>query len=468
MSNNGIPPLNDWQADNYPVIYDEGDSTTKYVKDGNKVAISGGGVESVTYAELVALIGSSGLTVGGQYLVTDFATKHYIVDGNDDKPAGNPIITGVTEPLIVTAVAVNKVDKVAKSTLYPQDIIYVDFDSANWTDDISFSDSGVIVSGWKGTIYFRHDTLQDNYTPYDFRNVKFRRWKTAVAAWSGATTYAKGEFAVQGNIIYLSLIDANLNNTPVLASDHWSHLLDLTKTEYYNNNPTSTNGIPSDTVFDDFKTFSEGAASATYALCCYSNHIEGFKDNETYDDTHATILCNNVCFLQDGDYYQIFRNKISYGSFGNTIGASFIDNNIDQLFTHNQFGGNFYFNIVGANFTRNCVGKTVNANTFDPNNNSNYYGAAFNDNKTGANFTGNLIGYSCFRNTFGISTQRNVMKQGFQMNATAHNSIQDVDFTSSTHVYGLYNCELFKRQDGTARLRYTDNSDVDTIVAAAA
>lgn len=47
MSNNGIPYLNDWQADNYPVIFDEGDEALKYVKTGNKIAVpgSGGGVE---------------------------------------------------------------------------------------------------------------------------------------------------------------------------------------------------------------------------------------------------------------------------------------------------------------------------------------------------------------------------------------------------------------------------------------
>lgn len=43
MSNNGIPPLNDWQADNYPIIYDEGNSKSYYVKSGNKIEITGGG-----------------------------------------------------------------------------------------------------------------------------------------------------------------------------------------------------------------------------------------------------------------------------------------------------------------------------------------------------------------------------------------------------------------------------------------
>lgn len=39
MSNNGIPPLDDWQADNYAVIYDEGADKLQYVKTGTKIDV---------------------------------------------------------------------------------------------------------------------------------------------------------------------------------------------------------------------------------------------------------------------------------------------------------------------------------------------------------------------------------------------------------------------------------------------
>ena len=57
MSNNGIPPLNDWQADNYPVIYDESESKLNYVKTGSKIEISTGGGSS--YLVYVALLTQS-------------------------------------------------------------------------------------------------------------------------------------------------------------------------------------------------------------------------------------------------------------------------------------------------------------------------------------------------------------------------------------------------------------------------
>lgn len=63
MSNNGIPPLNDYQSDNYPVIYDEGDETSYYVKSGNKHAITGGGSSYLVYVVSVSQTGTGDLTI---------------------------------------------------------------------------------------------------------------------------------------------------------------------------------------------------------------------------------------------------------------------------------------------------------------------------------------------------------------------------------------------------------------------
>lgn len=59
MSNNGIPPLNDWQADNYPVIYDEGADTLQYVKTGTKVDINTGGSSYLVYTALFTQTGTN-------------------------------------------------------------------------------------------------------------------------------------------------------------------------------------------------------------------------------------------------------------------------------------------------------------------------------------------------------------------------------------------------------------------------
>lgn len=114
-------------------------------------------------------ISNSTLKAGSYYHITDFATKHYMFDSAGVQYGTN---TGATEALIVFATSTNTLDKQAYSATHPKDIIYYDYDPNNWLTDLGFAQSGTIVPDFKGVIYFRHDTLQDNYMGYDFRNVR--------------------------------------------------------------------------------------------------------------------------------------------------------------------------------------------------------------------------------------------------------------------------------------------------------
>lgn len=85
MSNNGIPPLNDWQADNYPVIYDEGEDKLKYVKTGVKNNINTGGSSYLVYTALLTQTGTSAPvatvlenTLGGTVVWTRESAANYI------------------------------------------------------------------------------------------------------------------------------------------------------------------------------------------------------------------------------------------------------------------------------------------------------------------------------------------------------------------------------------------------------
>ena len=100
----------------------------------------------------------------------------------------------------------------------------------------------------------------------------------------------------------------------------------------------------------------------------------------------------------------------------------------------------------GAGFGPHTIGAGFYGNTISASFRDNTIGASFRDNTIGSNFYGNTIG------------------AGFKMNEVADKAIASVDFTAATHVYGAYNCYLYKRPDGTAKLRYYDNSDVQQIV----
>lgn len=420
----------------------------------------GSGYLVKTYAELVALIGGSGLVAGTQYEISDFATKHYIVDSNGDKPVGNPTVTGVTEPLIVTAVDVDKLDKVAKSTLYPQDIIYVDFDSDNWTSDVSFSDSGVIISGWKGTIYFRYDTVQNNSLGYDFRNCKFRRWKTDVADWDSGTTYAKGAFAKDSGIIYYSNVGSNTNHAPSGSSIYWTRCLGLSITEYWNDNPTSTNNIPSHTDHDDFYTFSENGAD-TYDVHCFNNVIQSTQKEGNTILLNSVVFLNSVfttpCFSKNNIDY-LFQNNTVLTMIGNIIGYSFKGNQVCNI-TDSSFG-----NFVRGNILYNQILDTQ----FQSYINNNIFGGDYLDacqlgfDLDSCRFVGIVekcvIGSYAYKLVITDSISNKVFET--DIDGTS------IDFSAATIIYGTYNATIFKNAAGATKISYVDASNVFTVAAA--
>ena len=178
----------------------------------------GGGQENITYANLVTKVNNNTLSAGKQYKITDFATIHYLVDGNSNQDIAT-IFTGDNEPLIVTATSTNKLDKVAYSLLFPQDTIYYDFSPTRWLLDQSFGDittdsnNPTIIPGFKGVIYFRHDTVLDNYMGYDFRNVKYRRWKSNIPVYDATASYDYGAVVKDGTNIFKAIKPSNIFQT---------------------------------------------------------------------------------------------------------------------------------------------------------------------------------------------------------------------------------------------------------------
>lgn len=167
----------------------------------------------VTYEQLLTLINTSALTKGDYYSISNFQTIHKI-------PYTTDINTGSTETLITQALSESVVDHNVKSLEYPMDTIYWDpidnqilpnvetrvtgsttyqtvladipFQYPNYTGN--GITTVVSLGGRPGRIYYRKDNLRKLETGYDFRNVKFRRWKiaepyvvtSAVVEWDGA------------------------------------------------------------------------------------------------------------------------------------------------------------------------------------------------------------------------------------------------------------------------------------------
>ena len=311
-------------------ILAEDTSLKSYVDDAVEDAIENQLI-NITYADLASAITAKTLIPGARYLITDFKTTHYFSDGNTTLL--DAINTAATEPLIVTATKTDDLNKLAISTIYPQDIIYYDWNPDNWKNDCSFSNclsaepgEETIITGFKGVIYYRKDTINNNTASFDFRGVKFRRWSILNApAWSDAVTYAKNDFVNYNNILYISSVDSNLNNIPTANSYAWIGLVD------YVNEDSKYLAWYTDVAYTDGVFIYNHVKTDTYADFNVFDPLTS-KDNYIYVNkttSNSTILFNLV-FLCGGIFNNTIKtntisNKISSGTFVTEILNNYIE-----------------------------------------------------------------------------------------------------------------------------------------------
>lgn len=79
----------------------------------------------------------------------------------------------------------------------------------------------------------------------------------------------------------------------------------------------------------------------------------------------------------------------------------------------------------------------------------------------------NIFNTGVFKNYFGLYFSNNLVPTGTKLN-NFKSDINNIDFLLSTHIIGDYNCEIFKRQDGSFRLSYIDDMDTLIVVGATA
>ena len=387
---------------------------------------------TMTYAELVAAITAGTLNKGESITISDYQTVHTIPETTDTN-------TGDIEPLLVTAISNNELKPEAYSVNFPDDIIYYSPDN----------DQSMVPGCTKGYIYRRIDTKQANDFPFDFRQAKFRRWQIDVPNWNSATEYSKVSVvkrstgtAEQQLEVYISLVDSNTNHA-VTETAYWrrfefNNLTYISPTETaWDRSDEFTFIIPCSSLYQDYHFFADGDYTT-----CFSNKLERSNNN-------LIELTNTVIF--GANFYY------------NSIGANFNSNSIGAYFAHNSIGTDFSYNSIGDGFTYNSIGSNFYYNSIGANFNSNSIGAYFNSNSIGANFNSNSIGSNFYYNSIGANFRQNTIADNFNNVA---GSATGVDFSAASHVYAQYTCTLFTRVDGTPRLKYCNDSDVEVIVAA--
>lgn len=393
-------------------------------------------IKDITYANLITLINNNDLVVNQKYKITDYATVHYRMEGYE--PVISDIYTGINEPIIVTAIGTNTIDNIVKSEMYPNDIIHYDWNPNNWIRDKGFADntnmlSPVIIEGWKGVIYFRHDTINNNSAGNDFRNCKDRRYRENCPIYLAGTTYALNAIVKEGNKIYTSIQAANTAHTPSTSGTWWKEIINLEVTRYIFSSPNGLCGIPADPLDYIDCTMFMPYAGKTYEASFFNNTFKPMKDDALNWYNMRTILCCNVLYGENEDAY-----------------AGAISNNFEIYSTTLTILGNISYNYFGMYVDGLIIGRQFNNNNI---NSINLWNIIIGENTSKNSFGHKLNMYNCI---FPKSLINNNFEDG---------NFESINFGSATYIFQGYSKRIFKNSSGVARLEYVNGSNVTVNVA---
>lgn len=398
---------------------------------------------SVTYAQLAALISGSDLIPGHKYLITDYQTVHTIPGTADTN-------TGATEPLIVTAISAIELAPVAYSTSFPNDIVYYDY-----------RNNSTVVGSTKGFIYRRIDTLENTDIPFDWRAVKFRRWQIDVdTVFDIGATYALGDVVLDANnsTIWISLINANIGNTPVDTDGYWRRF-EWTNLSYVSHSSVSFSLITGVSAFTV-------PVTALYVDTTSFSNPKNVKMMYKRISGLDILASNNSVFDSLLDVYidvLDMRNNHINGIINSHIQASEFRNNSVGFFTKNSIYGEFSYNSLTS------ITETHSKYVFINNSirTSEFNNITFNfaTNRQGSNIANAFAN----NNLHGTFTSNHIDKIGgdnFRYgNFLPGSVVTTTSFLSATHMFDNYTKEILQRSDNNPILRYTDGSNVTTFAA---
>jgi hypothetical protein len=358
-----------------------------------------------------------------------------------------------------------------------------------------------------GWVTKRTDTQRNISVPFDFRNRKYRRYEvdlTPVNPALGLGYWGQGDVylgqSTTGNYIdvpsfgqdgyetydiqwegmggadmnwYAGFCDNNVFLGTFFYSDlkgsSWNNTIG--NSFYFN---TTGKNFTDNTIGDDFQfntignvfiantigsvfianTIGNAFAGNTIGDSFENNTIgDSFKDNFIGDSFQVNSLGSVFTANTIGNVFQAnfigndFQSNIIAGNFqSNSLGSAIVGNTIGDVFTANTIGNIFSSNTIGNSFQANFIGNDFQAN---------FIGDDFRNNTIRDDFRINTIGNSFSSNTIGHDFTSNTIVNDFRTNQIEY-SPTSTDFTLATHVYGDYNCTIFKSSASTLKLSYVD------------
>lgn len=295
---------------------------------------SGGGSFSffeVTHAELLDLINTTSLVVGGYYLITDFQTIYdqpdYWLEGAPKEP--HELITKtspVTEPLLCIAVSINEISSEVYSTIYPKDVLQY---------DPLFQATEVKGTPAKGRIFYRKDD-KNNVTGYDHRHVYFKRYLNLV---TGSHIEYKDNGNESAEQLTFGFPQCSDNNLLSASQDLFFDFI-----------------LPNNVFGFAFKQVFLGKCRNNFFSYCLQNIISGEMSENIVISSFSS---NVITYSFNGNKLNAFYNNYTNSSFNGNTAAGYdgiIQNNIINDYIQNCQFSDFIGNTVntflaGENFT---------------------------------------------------------------------------------------------------------------------
>lgn len=403
-----------------------------------------GHITSILYSALATAVSSSQLVPGRRYLITDYQTVHTVPGTSDTNTAS-------VEPIIVTATSVNTLSPIAYSPSQPYDIIHY---------NISNAATSKVQGQTKGYIERRIDTANNIDVPFDFRNVKFRRWQINVTnAWDIGTTYNDTAVVRTSGGIYMSMINSNTGNDPDLDTYHWMKFA-FANGEYVSHTPTQIElygyNIPVSSNFQD-RLINVGRNTIIKYGGSYSNSNRITNFNLVFNTTCTNVNINSV--QASGTIDEIRETDIKSYYFIN-IYAKYLwvtnikNERIDKVFLNYIADSTINGNLVSCNI------KGIVKCNFSASSNITNFILNYSDPGLGEKFLyNNFIG------------QINTMKILYDTQVFRFNNIKDLagsasalSFISATRVFANYTKDIVRNSAGVAKLLYL-NDLTDQITA---
>lgn len=471
---------------------------------------SGVNLVSKSHAEMKTLQASSvGFQPGQWYLINDFRTIYEQPNytGNSNTPANGIIIKeGPVQPIVVFAIAKDKLAPVAFQPDFPQDLIYYNLDYVTPKSS----------TATRGRITYRKDE-RGNECSWDFRNVKFLRYPDASGQF--VSPYNTGSGSAQEFTVFSSY-STSFNNKIIHDSDNSvdniSNGFDLPNVVFlgsvrdsvltgYIRNVTVTSNLGTSYFYGKDKLINILINSVTSVVKNMTlENINGFYCKATNEVSENQFL-NKINTFTLISTSTVTRNVFK-GIDQSVINCiDFIDNKIDRIVNANLSGSSFNFknnnicSFLNNTFSSNVTFENNNFDEFNSNTIDNIFkynkggvcsentfkstvnndlGPYFFDNTTGLNFgssvdaTANTIKAPFTQNTIGDDFKENtidnkvstlVIGNNFKLNHIQV-ALNGLNLSAATHVYADYNCKVYKNAGNNIKLSYYDAFDAEQTV----